>query len=403
MRNVLSRTSACRRAVSYRARRSAPSGVSLLEVMFSIGVAMIGLVGVAALLPLAGVQTNKGERANTAARLGADAVRDFQVRSMGNPATWRWYDPSGNQFRPPTWTELADGLSFCLDPRFVAQGAVAPADHSHRNGFPYIDDLYGPSVILSMPRITLSPSPASAATDFMDRLQADQLFRSGDSLSFDLPADRTLGPRQVFSRAPNPSALPPEQRTPLRRSTSGAYSWMATLVPRLDRVGNLTDEYTLSVVVFWRRVIDPTLTNENVASERVVHVATLPSGVPAFYSGQPAIGGGDVRLAARRNAPGDLLLRAGDWVMLSGQKQRTGTLRDILVHKWYRVVNAGEEEPLEIPAGSGNWFRDVTLVGPDWDWQGLAPGTRTQVTIVRGVVTVLEKTIRLETSSLWTN
>ena len=47
-------------------------------------------------------------------------------------------------------------------------------------------------------------------------------------------------------------------------------------------------------------------------------------------------------------------------------------------------------------------LRDVTLVGPDWDWQNLIR-TPTQVTIVRGAVAVFEKTIRLETSSLWTN
>ena len=77
-------------------------------------------------------------------------------------------------------------------------------------------------------------------------------------------------------------------------------------------MGNLTDEYTLSVVVFSRRIIDPTLTNEDLASERVVVVRST------FYSGQPAIGGGDLRLATRRNNPDDLELRSGDWVMLSG-------------------------------------------------------------------------------------
>ena len=70
-------------------RGRARSGISLLEVMFSIGVVMIGLVGIAALLPVAGMQAKKGAVADAAARLGADAVRDFHVRGMANPRNWR--------------------------------------------------------------------------------------------------------------------------------------------------------------------------------------------------------------------------------------------------------------------------------------------------------------------------
>jgi len=82
-------------------------------------------------------------------------------------------------------------------------------------------------------------------------------------------------------------------------------------------------------------------------------------------------------------------------------KPRLGGLGPIQVHKWYRVLNAGEE----VTPDSGEWTRDVTLIGPDWNWRQLLTlsGSRTtQVTIARGVVAVFEKTIRLETSSLWT-
>ncbi len=157
-------------------------GVSLLEVTFSIGVAMIGLLGVAALLPVAGSLANKGVVADAAARRGSDAIRDFHVRSMGNWTTWRWYDPTMSAFRPILPAERAAGLSFCLDPRFVALGDAGP-DHPRRNGFPYLDDLYGAGVILSMPRITLAPSldPPSLAV-IMGKLQTDQVFSSDDGV-----------------------------------------------------------------------------------------------------------------------------------------------------------------------------------------------------------------------------
>ncbi|MHB8973618.1 MAG: type IV pilus modification PilV family protein [Pirellulaceae bacterium] len=364
-------------------RRRTRSGISLLEVVFSIGVVMIGLVGIAALLPVAGSQANKGAVADSAARLGADAVREFHVRSMGNPSAWRWFDGIQLQFRRVTPAELMAGNSFCLDPRFVAQGT---ADHAGRSRFPYID----PGTVLSMPRITLTPSPGALDTAVMLRPHADQVFTSGDGLVFDLPGDRTLGPVQNFSLAPVALFPPPLVPPPLRRNTNGHISWLATIVPKLDRMGNLTDEYTLSVVVFSRRIIDDVLTN--LGSERVVEIPTVN-----FYSGQPAIGGGDLRLVTRRNDPDDLELRSGDWVMLSATKERPG-MSTIQVHKWYRVANAGEESVLASP---GVWARDVTLTGPDWDWLSNRPST-TQVTIARGAAAVFEKTIRLETSSLWT-
>lgn len=399
MQYLLPVTNSCQCLRARRPLRRGRAGVSLLEVMFSIGVVTIGLVGIAALLPVAGAQANKGAGADASARLGAAAIREFHACSMDNPAAWRWYD--GTQFRRPTVAEMTAGFSFCLDPRFVGQGGVIP-DHVRRNGFPYIDDLYGSGTILSMPRITLTPSPTMPVTAAMTRLQADRLFLSDDSLVFDLPEDRTLGPVQNFNLSAS--------NLPLRRNATGTLSWMATIVPRLDRVryvdasgvlltDEYTDEYTLSVVVFSRRIIDATLTNEDRASERVVMVN-------AFYCGQPAVGGGDMQLVSRRNSADDLLLRAGDWVMLSGWKLvdvrsivsgSTVSTSRVQVHKWYRVVNAGDA-----PLNNGTaWTRDVTLIGPDWDWQGL--DSNTQVTIVRGAVAVFEKTIRLETSSLWTN
>ena len=62
----------------------------------------------------------------------------------------------------------------------------------------------------------------------MGMLQANQVFTSDDSLVFDLPKDRTIGPVQNFSRGSS-------SNQPLRRSTTGSLSWMATIVPRLDR------------------------------------------------------------------------------------------------------------------------------------------------------------------------
>ena len=116
-----------------------------------------------------------------------------------------------------------------------------------------------------------------------------------------------------------------------------------------------------------------------------------------FHSASPAFSGGDMTLVTRAGrGVDDLRLRSGDWIMLSTNKT-VATGVTVPVHQWYRVVNVGEKPDATAPAP---YSRDVTVVGPDWDYD---PTVLTQATIVRGVVEVLEKTIRLETSSMWTN
>ena len=93
-----------RHAAGLRTRR----GVSLLEVTFSIGVVVIGLVGIAALLPLGGALASKGAIADSAAQLGANAAREFSARGMAIPSNWRWYDSSVASYQAVT---MGDGIT----------------------------------------------------------------------------------------------------------------------------------------------------------------------------------------------------------------------------------------------------------------------------------------------------
>ncbi|MBW3598289.1 MAG: hypothetical protein KY475_13580, partial [Planctomycetes bacterium] len=65
-------------------------GVSVLEVLISIGVASIGLLGVILLVPLADHQMNRGFMLERASQTGVNAVRDFEARGMHDPTTWMW-------------------------------------------------------------------------------------------------------------------------------------------------------------------------------------------------------------------------------------------------------------------------------------------------------------------------
>ena len=240
---------------------------------------------------------------------------------------------------------------------------------------------------IRMRRITLRSFPGSPAP--MTLAQARQLFVSDDQLSMFEPDDPTFDPQQQ---------LDPQQR---KRQSDGGMSWMVTLTPKehlqLQPAPVEQQLYIMSVVVFSRR--DPAeLTTEN---ERVTRVQFHNLGY----------GGGDVTLYG--NSEKSVDVQGDDWVMLAANSN-VGR-----VFRWYRVL-ACDFEPL-FNNVLNVWSREVTLQGPDWnrrEWH--YPPTPppwpvqinagypaepyvTNAILLRGVVGVYEKTVRLETSSLWSN
>ncbi|MCH2123221.1 MAG: hypothetical protein MK165_00400, partial [Pirellulaceae bacterium] len=69
------------------------AGISIIEVMFAIGIAIIGLLGVVALLPLAASNVSRGVTMDRMARLGENALNTIQVRGYTSPAMWLAYFP----------------------------------------------------------------------------------------------------------------------------------------------------------------------------------------------------------------------------------------------------------------------------------------------------------------------
>jgi hypothetical protein len=318
-------------------------GVSIIEVLFAIGVVAVGLLGVIAVVPVGMNQAGKANTTDRATCVGLNAAQEFELRGYTNPARW-------------LGSTLSVGQSYAIDPHFLTRNPAG-------NQFPYTT-LAG---VFSMPRLTLNGGlgPMTAA-------QADSLFVGHDDLVFDLPAEKTLPPVQNY---PGGS----------QREYEGTISWMATVVPKLDQTGQFRDLYILSIIVFHRR--DMQLGNER--------VAVIPYNL--FHGA--GISGGDVTIVqhpASTNTPADdLEVKAGHWVMLSRQMPpvRPASAPTALF-RWYRVVSADPE------LDETGKQRDVTLEGPDWPVPN-SSDPPTQVVIVSNVVAVYERTIRLETTSLW--
>lgn len=345
-------------------------GVSLLEVIFSIGIVAVGLLGVMVLLPIGGSRVAHGIVADMGDRVGRSAIRQFDVQLMRQPNMWARYDVT---LSPKAYATVlpSPGVSYCIDPLCVATLVDTNAYTAIAGSFPSI-----PQVAATDPRmfrISLRPAVGLSNVQGMKRAQAEQSFLYQDDLTVSLPDDRTLLPIQSFGSGN------------VKRQYEGRFSWLATLTPKDAAAGDL---YVLSIVVLHRRDLGMTLPaatpgTEEPENERLVNV-TFATGVTL------APGGGDVTLVTRSTTrpEKDLRLGQGEWVLLMGASGARS------VFKWYRVLAV---EPDTRSVG-GLFKRDVTLFGPDWD----ATLPTQQALLMNGVVAVYEKTIRLETSSLWT-
>ncbi len=151
-------------------------GVSLLEVLFSIGVIAIGLAGVLALLPLGLYQMGKGNVADRSSRLGLNSVQDFEVYGMRRPDAWIYADGTPVQMPTkvnaplqnaggPTSPFLPIGYSFCIDPRFTARSEnQTSAGQPLVSGAPsYFDARFFPYYSWPTPSGTTAPPAAPPA------------------------------------------------------------------------------------------------------------------------------------------------------------------------------------------------------------------------------------------------
>jgi hypothetical protein len=172
-------------------------GISLLEVLISIGILSIGLASVLALLPAGGSQARKAMIEDRRGALGAGAIADCHARGFLNPSSWIGASV------PPVM----------IDPLGVAYSVS--------------------SVPTGMSLVSISGIPNAAVADYV--------CRGGDDLAVQIPDNEDLPPV-------------PLMQGNARRLTEGNFSWLATITP----VTTVTAPFfCLSVVEFYRRSFDP--------------------------------------------------------------------------------------------------------------------------------------------------
>ncbi len=390
-------------------------GVSLMEVLVSIGVVAVGLMGVATLIPLAFQQAETGAQNERKASLSKLAFRDFRVSGMANPSNWANptglfatgdVDVTGAQYH-----SVGVRSAFCIDPRWVANNVyhrnpdgtlflATPADLKNHFTFPFaptgafslaeIEGLWrgeiqnATSAPPVMPRITVRSF--AGAQRLPTPAVSDEICVALDDLEFELPDQATLPPVQTALTG---------AMGPIKRYAQGRFSWFVTVVPD----DGVSDLYKLSIAVCRERDLDK---REVAVPVQIDYrrLADLPSGTLEGVG----FGGGEVSVDI--SASGPLTVKPGEYVMLA-RHVATPTFDAVKGNRiykqrfqWYRVVAI--DNVLATGNDSPNRAH-VSLVGADWDFRPVVYGgdwqNGQQVTYLihtPSVVSVFEKTVRLE-------
>jgi hypothetical protein len=386
-----------------------------MEVLISIFVLSIGLLGVAALIPLGQMALWETAKADRCGACGRAALREIQVGRMLDFRYWYWTPSTlpnpafpGNYwgFPPPykisttihddfsSVNTCTDSMPFVIDPLGRAKG---------------LPETFGPHPTLptslfltrrSLRSIPLMPSQVSPPPAMLPAL-AEQIFYWNDDLPFDAPKNSAIRPKLVST------------------TSEGSYSWFFTVMPAASEMTlpvSARRLFNVSVVVCYKRnfqIYDPNRLYPNSPTTYTLdgeHTATI-----SLYTGfrGMGIGGGTVQLDPGSNVN----VKENQWVMLyylhvddAGNPFHPAPAFSPpeypLMNRchWYRVVGVGQSTDT-----NGNPATYINLSGPDWDlcgdaWKptpGGSPALAVMV-VVPGVIGVYNATMELDWDPLWT-
>lgn len=383
-------------------------GISIIEVLTSIVVAMIGVFGVMILIPFAVKQAKTGLDRDAATIAARNAFAQFDINGYRRVEIDRNDTLPSATFNEPVfnWFNLnpADGSLIKVRqqpamPEVPQILSIDPLGVTENNGnyatttFPFNLGMFTPATG-AIPYPTGGPNGLTIpvanmgvpAYDFsssvpMGRAAARRMFRAVDELVFGEPisagagSDPALnGPQQEFDRSGT---------IELRRQSIGSISWSAIVVPFGEN--NTALKYNIYVLVYKDRVTDVTAFESRMRTAQVIF--DPPGNIPNFDDPVSTV------LLATDPAPDvseqpDSLaevLRKDDWVMLINKNNANPENLSETQVGFYRVVNFDNTR--------------VTVDGPNFDFTTAAG--ETHFVHLKDVVGVYERSFTPEGSSNW--
>ena len=360
-------------------RPSARSGLSIIEVLTSVVVAMIGVFGVLALIPFAVKQASLGLDSDAAVTTARNAISQMEITGMQIPQNWALLNVASGQietYDPNGVGDDAPGV-FSLDPLGILELAriegttTLPNETDFGNAsFPfqiydpagtYPGDLVIPAANFVRPIIT---PPFDPTVHQFDLELARRMCRSTNDLVFgepDLSDDTDLdGDGIPDSSVSGPIQFFDQDGGPQRRQFKGRISWSAIVAPFTnDLTAPSVDRwsYRMYILVYKDRQFDEFILNADDTVNDLggaMTVALLDTSALDRLQSPVSV----VEFPDSISLSG--AVKRDDWVLLINRPDPSATPGFDMQLAFYRVVNFSDED--EVSSAS------ITLDGPDFDF-----------------------------------
>jgi len=387
----------------------------------TIFVLAIGLLGVAALMPVGSYQMQRGQIAQRVSEIGPAALDLLEASDMHNPSRWGLktdrprFDDISEHGSNNEWVRNAHHSSDGAAPSSVpsesnylieylrSNGSTNLGTYKQANSATYasgdvvvarrcepfaIDPLYiyrDPAAedftdfvpLDAMPRITVSSVESQAA--------AEAIFQNEEDLTLnrDIDEDGTEDEIDSWQRA----AITDGSGNSIKAKSEGNYSWLATFSPGETATGSDPKQWTVSVAVFYKRPL-------GLGTESQWTVPFSTSGGNNGYTTVRCHGtnGEDDPVDATlifdaASTTGTFDQDAGDTMRIKRRMWGLVTFTDN-GHKrarWYRVGTV--QKPT---SATGNSIK-IRLIGPD-----LPSGISAKITFFEGIEGVFTRAMRAE-------
>ncbi|MEQ1902825.1 MAG: hypothetical protein ABL888_01405 [Pirellulaceae bacterium] len=388
------------------------NGLTVIEVLTAIIVALIGVAGVMVMIPFAVEQAKIGFDQETSYRMGANLANEFEIKGFANTDRWTI---TGSPVRFRT------ARNYVIDPIGVADRVATLPPGSGEGLFPFVSDTDSDGIPDVLEPLPLPPNFAADQSVFMERVNLASNIAPNAPLDLELARHhmtwrddlQVVEPSIPSPGYVSPDLAPPRQvfdkggSTDVRRQALGEMSVMVVAVPAdivqttqnnpppginydyptVDPDSDARDlvrEFRNYFVVSKSRPrIVGSPATQNQAFDRMYQVdhPVTAANYPLAPNGgrlRMAHGGGTLIFredvgglqAANSRSTQRSEIRRGDWVALTNVSFNYNSNRYVQQFNFYQVDDATYIGPPN-STNPPPYYWQVTLRGPDFDfgWQ----------------------------------
>ncbi|MCP4097066.1 MAG: hypothetical protein GY880_04275 [Planctomycetaceae bacterium] len=368
------------------------NGLSIIEVLTSIVVAMIGVFGVMVLIPFAVKQAKVGMDSDAAVQLARNAYSQFEIGGYRNPENWWIPSADPNQERSYNPAPVANGGDgpriFALDPLGVIENGPGTFPlNPMTNGGTLPAELQFPVLNLAIPAGLQNNGQWVFGKTGMTRGVAQRFFRGGNDLVFGGGVEDLDPPLQIFDRDGNGAAM--------IRQSKGRISWSAIVVPYINQsVTSSSDEWSYKLYILAYKIRKTRADDEN-GQMAVTQLSELNTGYQSPLT--------NVLIDKSVLVP-DGSLKRDEWVMLINQDPTVDLNANPEAEPFSKQIAFCRIVNLMSDSENQSVDTALTLDGPDFNFfDPTGPqGTPTYIVHLKDVIGVFEHTFTPETESNWT-